>query len=92
MDLSKWQVNANKGAPRVQTASKQEEIRKQIDKMSPNKVAQISQAEHYSRDDPTCSANSNRMEVLRRFQSTKSGFSWNELANTKYSPNAKKIR
>ena len=48
VDLSKWQSNSNKGPPRQQNASKQEEIRKQIGKMLPNEVVQISQAEYYS--------------------------------------------
>ena len=48
VDEAKWRVNANKGPPRTQTAAKNEEVRKQIEKMLPNGVVQESQAEYYS--------------------------------------------
>ena len=48
VDLSKWHSNTNKGPPRGTTASKVEEIQKQIGKMLPNQVIQTSQAEYYS--------------------------------------------
>ena len=48
VDVKKWRVQANRGPPRLNTPSKQEEIRKQLDKMLPNEVVQVSQAEYYS--------------------------------------------
>ena len=48
VDPRKWRINSNKGPPRQQTQSKQEEVRKQIGKMLPAEVVSTSQAEYYS--------------------------------------------
>ena len=48
VDLEKWRRNANKGPPRQQTQTKQDEVHKQISKMLPTKVVSTSQAEYYS--------------------------------------------
>ena len=48
VDLKKWQSNSNRGPPRQQTQTKQEEIHKQITKMLPAEIVSKSQAEFYS--------------------------------------------
>ena len=48
VDEERWRVSSNQGPARQQTAVKNIEVRKQIDKMLPLGVMKASQAEYYS--------------------------------------------